>query len=101
MPVMILPLVAWVLTGENFFLLLANKKGVSIELSPGTSERCADTLGTIPDDVLSGNTCSAFSLGPVPSPDGQKIEEIMTSPMKRYVSMNVNTNLIPSVQTKR
>jgi hypothetical protein len=28
MPVMILPLVAWILTGEIFFFLLANKKGV-------------------------------------------------------------------------
>jgi hypothetical protein len=30
MPVMILPLVAWVKTGELFFLLLANKVGVSL-----------------------------------------------------------------------
>ena len=69
-------------------------------LSPGTSEPYADTLGTIPDDVLSGNTCSAFSLGLVPSPGGERIEEIMTSPTNRYVSMNMNTNLMPSAQTK-
>jgi hypothetical protein len=29
MPAMILPLVVWILAGELFFLLLANKKGVS------------------------------------------------------------------------
>ncbi|PMD45466.1 hypothetical protein L207DRAFT_508346 [Hyaloscypha variabilis F] len=55
-------------------------------LSPGTSEPYADTLGTIPDDVLSGNTCSAFSLGLVPSPGGERIEEIMTSPTNRSTS---------------
>jgi hypothetical protein len=69
-------------------------------LSSGISERYDDTLGTIPDDILSGNTCSAILSGPASSPDGQ-IEEIVTSPMNRYVSINLNTNLIPGAQTKR
>jgi hypothetical protein len=35
MPAMILPLVVWILAGELFFFLLANKKGVSRTMVEG------------------------------------------------------------------
>lgn len=63
MPVMILPLVAWVLTGEIFFFLLANKKGVSLLSDvqqdwapPIDVKTISDEIEAITDDFdLSGN----------------------------------------------
>ena len=93
MPVMILPLVAWVLTGEIFFFLLANKKGVSLLSDvqqdwapPIDVKTISDEIEAITDDFdLSGNIIPKVSPRTMSTSARTGFEKKSAYEMTRYV----------------
>jgi hypothetical protein len=107
MPVMILPLVVWVLTGEIFFFSLANSKGVSVSFTsddhvppwictnagvqqywapPNNVKTISDEIEAVTDDFdLSGNIVPNVSPRTMSTSALTSFEEKSSNAMNRYL----------------